>query len=195
MVHVFSTHNLLLRHWLASAGIDPDRDLEIVVIPPERVVSELTAGHIAGFCAGAPWGDLAEATGAGHILLGCSTIRPRHAEKCLALAADWAAREPEPMAGLLRALHAAQLLCDEAERAPALAALLADRLRLPEAATRAGLAGGDGVERIAFAAAARLDPADGVWFLGEMRCWGWLDGVDDAALVARVYRPDLTAIF
>ena len=96
VVHVFSTHNLLLLHWLASAGIDPDRDLEIVVIPPEQVVEELTAGHIAGFCAGAPWGDWAEATGAGRILFGSSAIRPRHAEKCLALAAAWATARRTP---------------------------------------------------------------------------------------------------
>ena len=190
VVHVFSTHNLLLRHWLASAGIDPDRDLEIVVIPPERVVAELTAGHIAGFCAGAPWGDLAEQTGAGRILLGSSAIRPRHPEKCLALAADWAARESAAAAALLRALRAAQQLCDRPERASALAALLASRLDLPQAATRAALPGGGGVERIAFAAAARLDAADGLWFLREMRRWGWLEADENlAALVAEVYRP------
>jgi ABC-type nitrate/sulfonate/bicarbonate transport system substrate-binding protein len=189
VVHVFSTHNLLLRYWLASAGIDPDRDLDIVVIPPERVVAELTAGHIAGFCAGAPWGDLAEETGAGRILLGSSAIRPRHAEKCLVLAADWAADRPDHATSLLRALQAAQHLCDRPERVPALAALLASRLDLPRTATTAALAGGGGVEQIAFAAAARLDAADGLWFLREMRRWGWLEtDLDFAALVAQVYR-------
>lgn len=190
VVHVFSTHNLLLRHWLASAGIDPDRDLEIVVIPPERVVSELAAGHIAGFCAGAPWGDLAEETGAGRILLGSSAIQPRHAEKCLGLRADWAADQPGAVAALLRALQAAQRLCDLPERAAALAALLAGRLDLPRTATRAALAGGGGVEQIAFAAAARLEAADGLWFLREMRRWGWLEaGVDLAGLIAELYSP------
>jgi NitT/TauT family transport system ATP-binding protein/nitrate/nitrite transport system substrate-binding protein len=189
VVHVYSTHNLLLRHWLASAEIDPDRDLEIVVVPPERVVAELTAGHIAGFCAGAPWGDLAEERGAGRILLGSSAIRPRHAEKCLALAADWAADRPDAAAALRRGLQAAQRLCDLPERAPALADLLADRLALPRTATRAALAGGGGVEQIAFSAAAPLDAADGLWFSQEMLRWGWLGtDVDLAALVAEVYR-------
>src|SRR5215218_6530434 len=55
VVHAFSTHNLLLRYWLASGGVDPDRDIETVVIPPVDVVATLAAGTISGFCAGAPW--------------------------------------------------------------------------------------------------------------------------------------------
>src|ERR1700710_2680089 len=46
VVHAFSTHNLLLRYWLASSGADPDRDIETVVIPPEQVVRSLEAGTI-----------------------------------------------------------------------------------------------------------------------------------------------------
>lgn len=189
VVHVFSTHNLLLRYWLASAGIDPDRDLEIVVIPPERVVAELAAGHIAGFCAGAPWGDLAEESGAGRILLGSSAILPRHGEKCLALAADWAAACPDAAAALQRTLRTAQRLCDQPERTARVAGLLASRLGLPLTATSAALAGGEGVEHIAFAAATQLDAADGLWFLREMRRWAWLQAdLDLAALVGQVYR-------
>jgi NitT/TauT family transport system ATP-binding protein/nitrate/nitrite transport system substrate-binding protein len=190
VVHVFSTHNLLLRHWLAAAGVDPDRDLDIVVIPPDRVVAELAADHIVGFCAGAPWGDVAKLTGAGRVLLGSSSIWPQHPEKCLALAADWAASQPAMVAALLRALRAAQRLCDLPDRAPALADLLAERLNLPPQASRAVLPGGDGIEHIGFAAAAALDPADGLWFLREMRRWGWLPAEHDlAALLAEVYRP------
>jgi NitT/TauT family transport system ATP-binding protein/nitrate/nitrite transport system substrate-binding protein len=188
VVHVFSTHNLLLRHWLAGCGVDPDRDIETVVVPPERVVAALEAGQIAGFCAGAPWGGYAEETGAGRVLLGTSAIRPHHPEKCLALAAEWAEGQPEAAHALAAALRRAQVLCDDPARAPALAALLAARLGLPEAATRAALPGGGGREQIAFAAAARVGPEDGMWFLGEMRRWGWLDaGVDDAALAAATY--------
>jgi NitT/TauT family transport system ATP-binding protein/nitrate/nitrite transport system substrate-binding protein len=192
VVQVFSTHNLLLRYWLASVGIDPDRELEIVVIPPDRVVAELSAGHIAAFCAGAPWGEVAEATGSGRILVGTSSIRPRHAEKCLAIAGDWAAEQPNAATALSRALRVAQRLCDQPERTPALAALLAQRLDLPETPTRAALAGGGGIEHIAFAAAARLDAVEGLWCLGEMRRWGWFDRTRDLnALISDIYRPSI----
>jgi NitT/TauT family transport system ATP-binding protein/nitrate/nitrite transport system substrate-binding protein len=192
VVHVFSTHNLLLRHWLAEAGIDSDRHLEIVVVPPGQVVNELAAGRIAGFCAGAPWGEAAADRGAGRVLLGSSAIRPDHAEKCLTMVASWAASRPETAAALMRALHRAQSLCDDAARAPALAALLADRLSLPETATRAALAGGSGIEKIRFAGATAIARADALWFFAEMRRWGWLEPATDVATLAtQVYRPDL----
>jgi two-component system, oxyanion-binding sensor len=187
VVHVYSMHNLLLRYWLAAAGVDPDRDVDIVVVPPERVVAELAQGHIAGFCAGAPWGDVAEAGGAGRILLGSSTIRPGHAEKCLAMAERWVAAEPDAATALLRALQAAQQLCDMPERAPGLAALLARRLGLPQMPTRATLPGGSSTEHVRFAAAARLDRAEAMWLVREMQRWGWLEADRDVdALVAGV---------
>ncbi|HVC60585.1 MAG TPA: ABC transporter substrate-binding protein [Acetobacteraceae bacterium] len=190
VVHVFSTHNLLLRHWLAACGVDPDRDIETVVVPPERVVETLAAGQIAGFCAGAPWGDYAAETGTGRVVLGSSAIRRRHPEKCLALAAGWAERQPEAAKALAVALYRAQCLCDLPDRAAMLAALLANRLGLPETATRGALPGGTGLEQIGFAAAARLDPGDALWCLREMRRWGWLDADQDiAALAAETYQP------
>jgi ABC-type nitrate/sulfonate/bicarbonate transport system substrate-binding protein len=104
VVHGFSTHNLLLRYWLAAGGIDPDRDVEILTLPPEATADALAAGAIDGFCAGAPWGAVAEASGAGARLVGTNEIWGAHPEK--ALVVDAARAEAEPAAGraLLRAL-------------------------------------------------------------------------------------------
>src|ERR1700733_3936262 len=118
VVHAFSTHNLLLRYWLASGGADPDRDIETIVIPPENVVEALAAGSIAGFCAGAPWGDVAEAQAAGHILIGTSVIWPFHPEKCLCVGEAWADANAELLHHLLRAVLRAQIRCDLPEEAP-----------------------------------------------------------------------------
>jgi AmiR/NasT family two-component response regulator len=60
VVHAFSTHNLLLRGWLAGCGSDLDRDLRIISVPPEMSVQAIGQGVVAGFCAGAPWGGVAE---------------------------------------------------------------------------------------------------------------------------------------
>jgi len=65
VVHEYSTHNLQLRYWLATAGVEADRDIEIVVTPPARTLEALRSGRILGFCAGAPWGDIAARAGVG----------------------------------------------------------------------------------------------------------------------------------
>lgn len=198
VVHAFSTHNLLLRYWLASGGADPDRDIETVVIPPENVVEALAVGTITGFCAGAPWGDVAERKGAGRILTGTSAIWPFHPEKCLCVGEAWAEVNPELVHHLQRAVLLAQIRCDLPEEAPMIAALLADPngLRLPEEASRGALPGGTGAELIRFHTREAWFPAraHAMWFLRQMRRWGWLDEKFDLeALAAQVYRPDLLA--
>ena len=198
VVHAFSTHNLLLRYWLASGGVNPDRDIETVVIPPENVVEALAAGTITGFCAGAPWGDVAERRHVGRILTGTSAIWPFHPEKCLCVGEAWADANPELLHLLLRAVLRAQIRCDLPEEAASIAALLADPngLRLPEEACRSALPGGSGAELIRFHTREAWFPAraHALWFLSQMRRWGWLNEQADLdALAAQVYRPDLLA--
>jgi ABC-type nitrate/sulfonate/bicarbonate transport system substrate-binding protein len=198
VVHAFSTHNLLLRYWLASGGADPERDVETVVIPPENVVEALAQGSIAGFCAGAPWGDIAEREKAGRITIGTSVIWPFHPEKCLCVSESWAEANPELLHRLLRAVLRAQVRCDQPEEAAGIATLLSDPngLRLPEEACRAALPGGTGSELIRFHTREAWFPAraHALWFLGQMRRWGWLEEQTDLeSLAAQLYRPDLLA--
>src|SRR3982751_1009702 len=54
IVHAYSTHNLLLRYWLATAGLEAGRDVRLSVVPPARAVEALQSGQIGGFCDGAP---------------------------------------------------------------------------------------------------------------------------------------------
>jgi two-component system, oxyanion-binding sensor len=196
VVHQFSTHNLLLRYWLSLTGVDPDRDIETVVVPPEQVVPALASGQIAGFCAGAPWGVAAELAHAGAVLLGTSDIWPFHPEKCLAVRHEWATANPDALTRMLRALIRAQMICDQPEEADGVVSDLANAegLALPHEAVRAALPGGSGHEQIHFhgAGAAFPAPPHAMWFLRQMHRWGWLAreiNIGDAARA--VYRPDL----
>ena len=199
VVHQFSTHNLLLRYWLSLTGVDPDRDIEIVVVPPEQVVAALAQGEIAGFCAGAPWGVAAELAGIGSALLGTSDIWPFHPEKCLAIREEWATANRDGLTRLLRSLMRAQVVCDRSDEADSVVTALADidGLALPREAARAALPGGSGSEQIHFhgAGAAFPAPPHAIWFLRQMRRWGWLAEQTDIGTVARsVYRPDLFSL-
>lgn len=197
VVHAFSTHNLLLRYWLAASGLDPDHDIHAVVVPPEQVEPALAEGRIAGFCAGAPWGEQAAQRGSGRVLLGTSAIWGSHPEKCLAVAAPWAAANPDALRALLRGLLQAQRLCEEAAAASQVATLLAaPPLNLPLAATSACLPGGAAAEQVRFHVGATWFPwrSHAAWYLAQMHRWGWLNAdVDLAQAVRTVYRPDLLA--
>ncbi len=104
-VYPFSSHTLQLRHWLRAAGIDPDRELQIVVLPPEQMVDSLERGDIDGYCVGEPWNTLAAQKGIGAIATPCNCLLPAMPEKVLAVTGSW--HEANPVAHL--ALRAALL--------------------------------------------------------------------------------------
>jgi ABC-type nitrate/sulfonate/bicarbonate transport system substrate-binding protein len=197
VVHAYSTHNLLLRYWLVAVGIDPDRDVEFSVVPPAEMARALRDGQIDGFCAGAPWGEVATRLGAGATIVTSSGIWRNHPEKCLAVRAEWAAANPDMLDGLLGATLQAAQFCDIPANADGIAATLAqdNYLALERASIRASLPSDDGdAKRSVFFRNAANYPwrSHAAWFLEAMETWGYLgQGVDRAALTEQVYRPDL----
>ena len=125
VVHAYSSHDLLLRYWLAACGIDPVESVELVVVPPVDMVAALEAGEIDGFCAGAPWGAVATGQGVGQTVMLTSAVWRDHPEKCFAVTADWAERQPAGLQAVLRALLRAQAFCDDPTHAEEIADLLA----------------------------------------------------------------------
>ncbi len=55
VVHRYSSHNYMLRYWLAACGIRPDEDVEIATVSPPFVADAMEAGEIDGACVGEPW--------------------------------------------------------------------------------------------------------------------------------------------
>jgi nitrate/nitrite transport system substrate-binding protein len=87
--HTFSSHILLLRHWLMAGGIDPDRELRIIVLPPEQMVDSLSRGIIDGFCVGEPWNSIAVQHGVGAVQATGHQIWNNSMEKVLAVTETW----------------------------------------------------------------------------------------------------------
>ncbi len=125
IVHRASSHALMLRAWLASADIDPDRDVVLRVLPPSLTVEALGAGELDGFCAGEPWGSRAVESGIGETAALGVRLCPRGIEKVLALRQDWMDANPAIVDRLLRALDGAARWCDNPSNHADLAALLA----------------------------------------------------------------------
>lgn len=201
VVHTLSTHNLLLRYWLAAAGIAPDDVFDLTVIPPADMVDALEAGTISGFCAGPPWGKVAERAGAGRIIAGTGAIWSHHPEKCLAVSRAWAERQPAALLALQRALLRATRICDRPEEAASIARTLASEryLGVTAAAIRGSLPAKPGTrddDRSTFFRHAATFPwiSHALWMIGQMQRWGYVGPeIDAGALARRVYRPDLYA--
>lgn len=126
MVYPFSCHNYELRYWLAAAGIDPDRDVRLAVIPPPFLVDALRTGQIDGFCVGEPWNSVAVDAGVGAIVLPTTAIWPLSPEKVLGCRAEWAQRYPEQLASLMRAVYHAAQWAEDPENHTSVAQLLAE---------------------------------------------------------------------
>lgn len=127
MTFPFSTHNYLLRAWFASGGIDPDRDVQLVVIPPPLMVNSMEKGLIDGFCVGSPWNSLAVDRGIGRILCPTSALFSAIPEKAMAMGEGLLAAEPDTATALIRAVVAAAAWCADPANARALADMLAAR--------------------------------------------------------------------
>jgi NitT/TauT family transport system ATP-binding protein len=123
VVFGFSCHLYQVRRWLKLGGIDPERSVRFVVIPPPLMVESLAQGQIDLFCAGAPWNRMAERQGAGRVLHSCAAIIQDCPEKWLVMRSE-AARRPEA-AALRRAIAAAAAWCGDPGHRPILARHLA----------------------------------------------------------------------
>ena len=125
VVFNFSSHHVLLRAWLRDAGIDPDRDVRIVVVPPAQMFRNLTAGTIDGYCAGEPWNSLAVREKIGWCPTWSAAQQPGHVEKVLMVTERFANERADDHAALIAALVEACAWCDEPANREPLAQLLA----------------------------------------------------------------------
>ena len=191
VVFPYSMHNYLLRDWLARGGIDPDRDVRLVVIPPPRMVERMRAGEVDGFCVGAPWNAVAEAEGVGTMLITASQFWPGGPDKVLGVPADFAVQRPDDLRACLRAVIRGAAWADDPANRGSLVALLA---RLDHVGAEPAAIGRALEREIVFHRDAAGLPRreHGLWFLSQMVRWGQIDeAVDREGLVDRVYRPDL----
>jgi nitrate/nitrite transport system ATP-binding protein len=124
MVYPSSMQNLMLRYWLASGGIDPDRDVSLTVIPPPQMVSNLKAGNIDGYCVGEPWNSRAVNEGLGFVIATDPDLWSGHPEKVLGVREEWANKHPETHLALVKALLEACAYCDDMRNREEIVALL-----------------------------------------------------------------------
>jgi two-component system, oxyanion-binding sensor len=104
VVHRYSSHNYMLRYWLAACGIRPDHDVEITTVAPPFCADALEAGEVDGICVGEPWNSVAVERGAGQIVLFSAQIWRRGVEKVLAMREPVLEERRGDIEALIRAL-------------------------------------------------------------------------------------------
>ena len=206
MTFPYSTHNYQLRFWMAAGGVDPDEDVQLVVLPPPYMVESLANGLVDAFCVGAPWNSVAVDLGIGHILHFAADVLKRGAEKVLAVRGKWAEENPDVLVRLIRAhQRAADFIEDPANRAEAAQVLSrADRINVDAEVIRRTLDGRlkispDGTLRasqryllVGREGAARPDPVQAAWLYAQMVRWGQTKLTEAGLKTAlAVFRPDL----
>lgn len=109
----FSTQNYLLRKWLRQGGIDPDVDVELVVVPPPQVFSCLLKGHIDGYCAGEPWSSIGLMQGVCWCAALTSEVEQMHPEKVLLVHQNFEVQRHNEHTAMIRAVIEAAEYCDK----------------------------------------------------------------------------------
>lgn len=206
VVYSFSSHNYLLRNWLTAAGIQPDRDVRIVVVPPAQMVTNLQAGHLDGFCVGEPWNSLAVRAGEGCVVAVSAELDPLHPEKVLMVRREFAERRESEHLALIAALLEACAYCDTPAHHERIISVLArpEFVNVPEDVLRSGLSGPFGFTKkearsisdfcIFHRHDANEPSADKAgWVMRNLRSSGACKdpAVLNAALGRRIFRPDI----
>lgn len=205
VVHPYSGHNYELRYWMAACGIDPSRDIEIVIVPPPLMVAALANGTIDGYCVGEPWNTAAALQEYGHILTVKAAIWRSSPEKVLGVGAQWAEENPDPLFALLRALCKSAEWCGTAGNRDELARILSEKSYVAQPATWMlpalhGHLPVDAASTVAvadffmpFAKAATFPwKSHALWFYSQMVRWGQVQHTEENAHIAReCYRPDI----
>jgi nitrate/nitrite transport system substrate-binding protein len=106
------THDLWMRYWLAANGVDPNNDVEIVVIPPPQMVANMETKTMDAFCVGEPWNARLITKKLGYSAVTTGEMWQNHPEKAFTIRTDWVEKYPKAAKAVLMAVLEAQQWCD-----------------------------------------------------------------------------------
>jgi nitrate/nitrite transport system substrate-binding protein len=199
------THAMWVRYFLGAGGINPDKDIALITIPPAQMVANMKIDKMDGYCVGEPWNARAIADGIGFTALNTQDIWKDHPEKVFAFTAEFAEKNPKTVKAVLKALNEASAWLDNMDNRPEQAEIVSrpTYINCPRGIILSRMLGdydfGDG--------RTKKDPnymifhdrncnypqhKYAIWWLTQFRRWGMVDGAPDYEGVAKqVMRPDL----
>jgi nitrate/nitrite transport system substrate-binding protein len=181
----FSMHNFLLRYYVAEAGLNPDTDIQIRVVPPPEMVANLRAGNIDGYLGPDPFNQRAvyEEVGFLHILT--KDLWEGHPCCAFGTSTEFIQKNPNTFAALYRAVLTASAMARDPNNRELISKVIAPAqyLNQPETVIAQVLTGkfADGLGNILTVPnRADFDPIPwqsmAVWMLTQMKRWGYVKG-------------------
>ncbi|MEX1033696.1 MAG: CmpA/NrtA family ABC transporter substrate-binding protein [Cellvibrionaceae bacterium] len=193
----YSMHNFLLRYYVAEHGLDPDKDIQIRVVPPPEMVANLRAGNLDGYLSPDPFNQRAVWEKVGFIHILTKEIWEGHPCCAFACSQRFATENPNTYGALFKAIVDATHYSAKQENRKEIAAAIAPKnyLNQPVPVVEQVLTGryADGLgeikdipDRIDF------DPfpwhSMAVWILTQMKRWGYVEeDIDYQKIAEQVY--------
>jgi nitrate/nitrite transport system substrate-binding protein len=200
------THDMWIRYWLAAGGIDPDKDVSTIVVPPAQMVANMKVGNMDAFCVGEPWNDQLVHQDIGYTACTTGEVWKDHPEKSLGMRAEYVEKNPKAALAVLMAVMEAQQWCEKMENKDEMAAIIGKRqwFNVPPSDISNRIKGdidyGDGRDvkgsdlLMKFWKGGVSYPYQSheLWFLTENQRWGKLPtDLDTKAIIGKVNREDL----
>lgn len=198
----YSMHNLLLRYYLASGGLNPDEDVEIQIVPPPDSVAKMAAGQIDAFLMPDNFGQRAVFEGIGFIHLLTKDLWDGHPCCAFAASQNWIDANPNTFRAINKAIIESAGYSDSASNRAEVAKLMSDRkyLNQPEPVLQAVLTGkfenGLG-ETLDVPNRIQFDPypwkSFAIWISSQMQRWKLMpeEKADYDEIANQIYMTDL----
>ena len=199
------THAMWMRYYLGAGGINPDKDVALITVPPPQMVANMKVGKMDGYCVGEPWNARAIADDIGYTSLNTQDIWPDHPEKVCAFLGEFADKHPKTVKAVLKGLQEASVWLDNLDNRKEQADLVSKPtyINCPPEIILGRMLGdydfGDGRKK--------KDPKYMIfhdrncnypqpkyikWFLSQYRRWGLVEGAPDYdGICKQVLRADL----
>ncbi|CAK0776262.1 nitrate/nitrite transport system substrate-binding protein [Gammaproteobacteria bacterium] len=179
----YSMHNFLLRYYVAEYGLDPDKDIEIKVVPPPKMVETMAAGEIDGYLSPDPFNQRAVYDKVGFLHVLTKELFDGHPCCAFACSKEFTEQNPNTYGALLNAIVDATAFSSRAANRKDIATAISGKKYLdqpPELLEQVligrfpdGLGGEHNIpNRVDY------DPfpwhSMAVWILTQMKRWGYI---------------------
>jgi nitrate/nitrite transport system substrate-binding protein len=199
------THAMWTRYWLGSGGINADKDVSLITIPPAQMVANMKVDKMDGFCVGEPWNYRAIEDKIGFTAITTQQMWKDHPEKVCAFTEEFATKNPKTVKAILKGLQLSSQYIDKMDNRASVAKVVsqATYINCPPEIILARLQGkydyGDGrVEQdpnyMIFSDRECNYPLKtfGYWWLSQFRRWGMVkEAPDYAGISKKVLRQDI----